>query len=219
MKTARSAFVAVAAVLGASTAAWAEPAGPYVQANVGAVLGGDLRADGHDVVLGPVALTESLRQGWMASLLIGHRLAATPVYAEAEGLYLNDAIRSDDINAALGTSVGLRTQTYAGLVNLKLEPSPAVQLAGLRLAPYAAGGVGYGHNSLSILGAPYTGDGLVWQVKAGLAVQANDRIAWDVGYRYLRLPTFDTNQLGLVARLKTDAHVISVGMRYTFGAQ
>lgn len=217
MKTVQLACAVVAIALVAGGAAHADPlSGAYVEADVGAVLNGKLRADGHDVVLGPVALTESLRQGWTAGLLVGRRIATSPVYVEAEGLYLNDAIRSDDINAALGVSAGLRTQTFAGLVNLKLEHPLTANVAGWSLAPYGALGVGYGQNTLSILGADYAGSGLVWQGKAGLALRSKGPVTWDLGYRYVRLPTFDTNKLGLVARMKTDAQAVTVGVRYAF---
>lgn len=219
MRSVQLACAAVAVALGAGAAAQADPVGPYVQANFGAVLGGRFRAEGNDVLLGPVAFSESLRQGWTAGLLVGERVATTPLYVEAEGLYLNDAIKSDDINAVLGVSAGLRTGAYAGLVNLKVEQPLAADFAGLRVAPYAAGGVGYGHNSITILGNHYTGEGVVWQGKAGLAVRSSERVAWDVGYRYVHLPTFDINKLGLAARMSANAQVVTLGVRYAFGGR
>lgn len=218
MRTFHLACAALAVALGAAATAQAAPNDRYIQVNFGAVLAGKFRADGDDVLLGPLAVRESLRQGWTAGLLVGDRIGAGPVSVEAEGLYLNDAIKSDDINAVLGVSAGLRTRSYAGLVNLKLEQPLASEVAGFRIAPYAAGGVGYGHNSITILGDHYEGGGFAWQAKAGLALHSTDRLAWDVGYSYLHLPTFDTNKLGLAARMRTGAHALTLGVRYAFGA-
>lgn len=208
---------AAVAALGFASSSLAQTTAPstYVEGDVGAVLKGRLHANGNDVLLGPVALKESLRRGWMASGLVGRRLGDGPVSVEAEGLYLNDAIKSDDLNAVLGTSAGLRVQSYGAVANVKLE-KPLPQTGGAVLAPYVAAGAGYGHASVSILGDHYTGDGLLWQAKAGVALQWTPRLTWTVGYRYVHLPTFDTNKLGLAARLKTNAQVVSVGLRYSF---
>lgn len=211
------ALAALAVAWGTTAAAHAGSPVSYVEVDLGAPLGGDFHASGQDVLLGPVSVNETLRRGWTAGLLAGRQVGAAPIYVEAEGLYLNDAIKSADLNAVLGQSAGLRTGAYAGLVNLKYEQPLRVGASGPQIAPYVAAGVGYGSNSISILGDHYDGDGLVWQAKAGLAIRTSARLTWDVGYRYVRLPTFDTNKLGLAARMQTDAHVLGVGLRYAFG--
>lgn len=197
------------------SAAVAAPA-TYAEANVGALLDGQLHAKGTDVVLGPFDLKEQYRRGGFGSVLIGHEFGASPIAVEAEGVYLNDAIRSDDLNAALGTSAGLRVQSYGALANLKVE-QPLAVVSGLALAPFAAVGVGYGHTDMTILADHYTGDGLLWQAKAGLSVRTSPSLSWNVAYRYVHIPTYDTNKLGLVARLENHTDGVSVGVRYTFG--
>lgn len=206
------AFFCAAPCLAQST--WAPS---YAEADIGAVLGGHFEAHGSDTLLGPVAFNEPLRRGAMASLLVGRSFGASPLALEAEGLYLNDAIKSDDLNALLRTSAGLRVQTYGALAGVKLETPVGWKLGSFNLAPYVGAGIGYGASSVTILRDHYDGDGLLWQAKAGVALKTSPRLAWTVGYRYLRLPTFDTNKLGLAARLQSDAHVVSVGVRYAFG--
>jgi opacity protein-like surface antigen len=204
--------LAAVALCGHAAAQAAAPS-TYVQLNVGSGLTGTLQASGHDAVLGPVSVSETLKAGGMGSLLVGRRLGDGRVSVEGEGVYLNNAIGSPDLNAALGVSTGLRAQTYGGLANVKLE-APVFASPNLSLSPYAAAGVGYGHQDITILGDHYTGDGVLWQIKAGLAFQTSSRITWDLGYRYVSEPTFDTDKLGLAAKLKTDAHVLSIGVRY-----
>lgn len=204
------------AMVGAAQAQSRPPEASYIQLNLGSGLTGALQANGHDVVLGPVAVKETLKSGGMASLLYGRRLGDGPLTLEGEGLYLNNAIGSPDLDAALGASTGLRAQTYGGAANLKIE-APVSGSATLKVSPYAAIGVGYGHQDLTILGDHYTGDGFLWQGKVGVALHASGPLTWDFGFRYLSEPTFDTNKLGLAARLKTDVEAVSVGVRWAIG--
>lgn len=197
-------------------AALAAPA-TYAELDAGALLAGQLHAKGTDIVLGPFDLKENHRRGGVFSGLIGRQIGATPVSVEAEGLYLNDAIQSDDLNAALGTSMGLRVQSYGATANLKLERELSAAPSGLALSPFAAVGAGYGHADMTILGDHYTGDGFLWQAKAGLSLRTSAALSWTIAYRYVHIPTYDTNKLGLAARLENAADGVSVGVRYTFG--
>jgi opacity protein-like surface antigen len=203
--------------LSISSAALAAPA-TYVELDAGALLDGQLNAKGTDIVLGPFELKEKHRVGGIFSGLVGRQIGATPFSVEAEGLYLNDAIQSDDLNAALGTSAGLRVQSYGGTANLKLEHALSATPGGFTLSPFAAVGAGYGHTDMTILGDHYTGDGFLWQAKAGLSLRTSPSLSWNVAYRYVHVPTYNTDKLGLVAKLENYADGISVGVRYTFGA-
>jgi opacity protein-like surface antigen len=207
--------LAAAALCHAAAAEPARPSSAYVQLNAGAGVAGALRANGQDVILGPVAVREDLKIGGMVSALVGRRLGDGALSMEGEGIHLDNRIGSPDLDAALGVATGLHAKTYGGLVNLKLD-APAFGPPIVSLTPYVAAGVGYGHEDLTILGDHYTGDGMLWQVKAGLTFQTMSRLGWDLGYRYVSEPTFNTDKLGLTAKLKTDAHVLSAGVRYSF---
>ena len=209
--------IAALALLISGGAAMAAPA-TYAELDAGALLDGQLHAKGADILLGPFELTEKHRVGGIFSGLVGRQIGDTPFAVEAEGLYLNDAIRSDDLNAALGTSAGLRVQSYGGVANLKVEHPLTSTPGGFTLSPFATAGVGYGHTDMTILGDHYTGEGFLWQAKAGLALRTSPALSWTVAYRYVHVPTYDTNKLGLVAKLENYADGISIGVRYTFGA-
>jgi opacity protein-like surface antigen len=212
------AAVTAAFALLAGGAAMAAPL-PYAELDAGALLDGQLHAKGADIYLGSFDLKEKHHVGGIFSGLAGRQIGGTPFAVEAEGLYLNNAIASDDLNAALGTSAGLRVQSYGGVANLKIEHPLASVPGGLTLSPFAAGGVGYGQTDMTILGDHYAGGGLLWQAKAGLALRTSAALSWTLAYRYIHAPTYDTNKLGLVARLENDADGVSVGLRYTFGAR
>jgi opacity protein-like surface antigen len=200
-----------------SGAAMAAPM-PYAELDAGALLDGQLHAKGADIFLGAFDLKEKHRVGGIFSGLVGRRIGDTPFAVEGEGLYLNSAIQSDDLNAALGASAGLRVQSYGGMANLKVEHPLASAPGGFTLSPFATGGVGYGQTDMTILGDHYAGGGLLWQAKAGLALRTSAAVSWTLAYRYVHIPGYDTNKLGLVARLENYADGVSVGVRYTFGA-
>jgi opacity protein-like surface antigen len=189
----------------------------YVEGDVGAVLRGRTHAVGTDAILGPVDIGERFRHGWIASAGVGRTLGDGPASIEAEGVYLSDRVRSPDLDAALGIPSKIRAKAYGATLGVKLEPKPVALGAGLGLSPFVGLGVGYGHTDFRILGDHYTGNGLLWQAKAGAAVQVTPALAWTLAYRYVHIPTYDTNKLGLNARFKTHAQAVTVGVRYRFG--
>jgi opacity protein-like surface antigen len=217
MRVPVAAAIAALAML-VSGAAMAAPI-TYAELDAGALLDGQLHAKGTDIFLGAFDLKEKHRVGGIFSGLVGRQIGDTPFAVEGEGLYLNNAIQSDDLNAALGTSAGLRVQAYGGMANLKVEHPLTSAAGGFTLSPFATGGVGYGHTDMTILGDHYAGGGLLWQAKAGLALRTSAALSWTLAYRYVHIPGYDTNKLGLVARLENHADGVSVGVRYTFGAQ
>lgn len=199
--------------------AQAQELGPtYVAVSGGWSGAGTLRASGTDVYLGPFAVREDLKSGWMASGLVGARVGKSPVSLEAEALYVRNHVSSPDLDAAFGTPLNIRSTGTALLANLKLSAPQAYDVAGVQLRPYLAGGVGYGRNAVTILGDDYSGDGVTWQGKAGLEFASSGPLGWDIGYRYAELPGFHTNKLGLDAHMKTHFSAVTLGVRYTFGA-
>ena len=205
--------IAIAAVSHAAAHA-GTAASTYVEGVLGVGFQGGLGVHGVDQVLGPFAVDEDLKPGWMASLLVGHRVGDTPLSIEAEGAYLQNDVKSPDLDQAFGAALGVRSRVTGALVNARLQPLRDIAMGSLRAAPYVAAGAGYGRTDISILGDHYPGDGWMWQAKAGVAFAVTPRLSWDLGYRYLRLPSFDTNKLGLAAHFKPDAQVVSVGVRY-----
>jgi opacity protein-like surface antigen len=57
----------------------------------------------------------------------------------------------------------------------------------------------------------------MWQGKGGLELLASDHLSVDLSYRYLKLPSFHTNHLGLDAHLKTHVQAIAIGVTWKLG--
>jgi opacity protein-like surface antigen len=208
--------IAIAAI---SPAAYAQTgSSTYVEGAIGGSFGGRLRVHGVDQILGPFAVNEEVKPGWMGSLLVGRHLGGTPVSVEAEGVYLENDVKSPDLDQAFGTPLGVRSRVYGALANVRLQPPQAFAVEQLMVSPHVSAGAGYGRTDITILGDHYPGDGWMWQAKAGIAIQVTPRLSWDLGYRYLRLPSFDTNKLGLAAHFRPDTQAVTLGVRYVVGA-
>ncbi|MDE2485814.1 MAG: outer membrane beta-barrel protein [Alphaproteobacteria bacterium] len=192
---------------------------PYVEVSGGWAGAGRIKAQGVDAVLGPLAVTEHLKTGWIASALAGARLGQSPFAVEAEALYARNNISSPDLDAAFGAPLQMQSRAKGVLANFKVSAPNGWHASGFTLRPYAAGGVGYGRNDIDILGDDYGGDGTVWQAKAGLELASAGRFAWDLGYRYLSLPRFHTDQLGLDVHMKTHLQAVTFGLVYRLGGR
>jgi len=209
---------ALAAVLSPSLAQAAPQLSPYAEIAGGWSGAGRLEARGVDSVLGPLAVRETTRSGWMAGALAGARIGDSPVSVEAEAVYVRNRISSPDLDAAFGVPLNLRATAAGALANLKLS-APAVSMGpGLRLIPYAVAGAGYGRNGVGILGDTYAGHGGMWQAKAGLELAGAGPFSLDLAYRFLRLPSFDTDKLGLKADMRTHVQAVTLGVVYRFRA-
>lgn len=192
---------------------------PYVEVSGGWTGAGRLTAAGVDAVLGPLSVSEKLKSGWMASALAGAHLGQSPFALEAEGLYVRNGVASSDLDAAFGAPLGIKSRGKGLVGNLAVSAPNAWALGALQLRPYAAAGLGYGRNDIAILGDDYGGDGTIWQAKAGLKLASAGRLSWDLGYRYLSLPRFHTDQLGLDIHMKTHLQALSVGVVYQLGGR
>lgn len=192
---------------------------PYVEVSGGWAGAGRLNAEGVDAVLGPLSVSEKLKSGWMASALAGVHLGQSPFRLEAEGLYIRNGVASPDLDAAFGAPLSLKSRAEGLVGNLKVAAPQAWNFGSLQLRPYAAGGLGYGRNDITILGDDYGGDGTIWQAKAGLTLASGGPVSWDLGYRYVSLPRFHTDQLGLDVHMKTHLQAVSVGVVYRLGGR
>ena len=212
--------ILAAVALAAPSLAHAAPfTAPYVEAEAGWAGAGRLKAAGADAVLGPLAVTEQLKSGWMAGGLVGARLGHSPFALEAEGLYVHNRIDSPDLDAAFGAPLGMKSRAGAVLANLDVSAPQAWTAGAVQIRPYAAAGLGYGRNEITILGDDYGGDGTVWQAKAGVKLATAGRLSWDLAYRYVSLPRFHTDQLGLDVHIKTHLQAVSLGLVYRLGGR
>lgn len=190
-------------------------AGNYGQVNLGAGVAGKVDIDA--TVPGVAgSLDEDIKAGLFASALVGHALG-NGLSVEAEAYYGKNDIKTADLDAVLGRDADARIQSYGVLANLKLEAPTPYDLGGLKVAPYVAGGVGYGGVKFRFDGASDTDGGFTWQLKAGLAIQSSDQLTWDLGYRYLTTAKYKAND-GLGTSLEVDGHIhaVTAGVRLNF---
>jgi OOP family OmpA-OmpF porin len=211
MATAAIAAALVAAPAFAQTEA--APASNYVQFNLGSGIAGSADID---ATFGTTRASDDvdLKAGLFASVAAGHSFG-NGLALEVEGLYAGNDVDDDDTAALFGANADASVHTWGAMANAKYEFA-----TGTRVRPYVGAGVGYGSVKIDIDGDDDSQGGFMWQAKAGLAIPVNDRLTWDVGYRYLNAPEYDESGsvFGTAAsvNIDTNVHVVSVGARVTF---
>jgi opacity protein-like surface antigen len=139
------------------------------------------------------------------------------------------------VSGALGADFGSGVRVEGEIVYLDNDvdipgASADVQVTGLfanvaydfasggGFTPYVGAGIGWANTEHS---NPLTRDddtNFAWQLKGGVAWDIAPNTALDVNYRYLNAPEFSGSRIGGGPSVEadTDAHVLSVGVRYTF---
>jgi outer membrane protein OmpA-like peptidoglycan-associated protein len=195
----------------------------YIQGNIGSPVGGVTRFTGQAIgdataVATPFAARANLDAGYFGSIAIGRAFGGGLVSLELEGVYTNNLTAPLALNNFALTN-HLRVESLDGFGNIKLA-TPAAPLFGhFSVAPYIAGGAGYG-------GARYTDGGFgrterggfAYQGKAGFDIHTGTPVTIDVGYRYLNTAQVDESTAFERTRLNTQEHIASIGLRYSFGA-
>ena len=192
-----------------ATPVLAQDASPnYLQFNLGASVAGEVDLE---VTAGPdtFAGEADLKTGTFGSIVGG--LGMEGGWAlEGELLLLTSDIDTDDADAALGTPLEARLEAHAVMVNGVYN----FQTGGFR--PYVGGGIGFGSAKYSLAGESEDDMGVAWQVKAGVVIPGSETLSWDIGYRYVSLPSFDIRDGGDTVDADASAHIVSVGARITF---
>ena len=191
----------------------------YAQFNLGGVVGGS--SDAKNVTLQGITTVnggQELNNGGFASLLAGHSWGLFSL--EGEVAYMKaglDGVKPYPNAANLNLNGDVRAEM--AFVNVKVEP-----WAGHAITPYvgAGAGVGVAHYKYDATGNATrdSGDdgGFFWQLKAGVAWHVNPNVAVDLGYRYINFPDYRESSGQVTGRMDTDAHIVSLGLRYGFGA-
>jgi opacity protein-like surface antigen len=136
---------------------------------------------------------------------------------EAEGYYATNNLHTPDLDAAFGQPLFASVQSWGGLANLKLEAPKPYKIAGVAIAPYIAGGLGYGGVEYTAFDSSDSHGGFNWQAKAGVAIHTNSPLTWDLGYRYLATARYSVNDgAGDFLDAKTHLHVLTLGARLNF---
>ena len=201
-------LAAVAAGALASPALAQEPGSSYVQINLGASVSGDvdLEATSGGTTFAGEA---DLETGTFGSIAGGGRLGGGWA-PEGEALLLTNDIDTAAADAALGTPLDANVETYAFLAN------GVYNFDAGSVRPYVGAGVGFGNAKYRLAGESEDDMGLAWQVKAGVVIPGSQNMSWDIGYRFLSLPSFEISEPGVSVELDTSAHILSVGARMAF---
>lgn len=198
----------------AAAAAFASPAlaqdasGNYIQINLGANVAGQVDLE---ATLPPdtVAADTDLETGLFASIAAGAS-AGGGFNFEGEVIYLGSDIDTAEADAVLGYPLDASVTSYAAMVNaIYTFDAGAVR-------PYIGAGVGWGISEYEFAGESDDDTGLAWQVKTGVTFPMSDTMTWDVGYRYVSLPSYEKSEGGASLDADGTAHVVTIGARFAF---
>jgi opacity protein-like surface antigen len=170
--------------------------------------------------LGAYRFGDTLRGGVFGSALVGHNL--TPALAiELEGVYARNHEDSVPLSDFIGAPTSGSLETYGALANVKLRIPYTYSYRGFGVTPYVGVGAGYGVSQYRLSdGLNAQDNGLIWQGKAGLEIKTGTPVSFDVGYRYLHAPDYETPGayygVNSSAQVKSDVQAATIGMRYSF---
>jgi outer membrane protein OmpA-like peptidoglycan-associated protein len=195
----------------------------YIQGNVGSPVAGITRFKGEAVgdataVATPFSTHADVKPGYFGSVAVGRAFAGGVLSLELEGVYTNNLTKALTLNN-FALANHLRVESLDGFGNIKLA-TPAAPLFGhFTVAPYIAGGAGYGGSRYSDGGFGRTErGGFAYQGKAGFDIHTGTPWTIDVGYRYLNTAQVDNSTAFEHTRFNTDEHIASIGLRYSFAA-
>jgi len=169
----------------------------YFSGAVGVSVGGKADATVTDSS-GTVAGNLDYDTGALVSLTAGKAVMPN-VRVEGELQITDNGLKDTD----------LRMQHVALLGNVLYDFKPAG-----KISPYVGAGVGFGRAIVELDNATANDTGLAWQLRAGVNIRQNDRMLWDIGYRYINQADFNASEDGTSVDLAGDLHVISVGLRF-----
>lgn len=204
-----SLVLAAAAAAAFATPALAQDAsGNYLQINLGASVAGEVDLD---VTLPPDTFSgeADLETGIFASLTAGAR-TGDGFAIEAEVLHFGSDIDTEEADAVVGFPLDASVTSYAGMINLVYSFDAG------SISPYVGGGVGWGSSEYEFAGESDSDDGLAFQIKAGMTFPMSDTVTWDLGYRYLTLPSYRYSEAGDSLDVDGTAHVVTLGARFAF---
>ena len=208
----------------ASAETWYDPAvflpKTYVELEGGTTFGGRTKEQVSAYGLGASSQSASQSDDLFAGGLVGYQLTDI-ISVEGEGVYSRNhqTFVGDPI---LGS--GGATRTYGGLANVKLGVPYVTHFMGISIKPYVAGGIGYGQVQYTGQNGAYSyqdeQSGFIWQGKAGLEFNTGSHIGFDIAYRYLSSPRYDTpgsfSNTNYSAQIQSHQQAVTLGVKYSF---
>ena len=196
------------------------PAGGwYVGARIGAAFADDSRFG----VLG-TTVSNQYNTGYNLSAALGYTFDAAGLMSfRAEGELGYKSLEIDSHNVTgLGVFSGGNatgdTSSFYGLANGYVDFNTGA------LTPFVGAGIGYASLDFDGHGVTSTGtvmnssgDGLAWQVGAGLAYDLTESLKVDLSYRYMNIEDVDlTATDGTTSSVDFSDHLVSLGIRQAF---
>ena len=193
----------------------------YVQVDGGATFQGRTKVDIAANGLGTSDQSSSLQYNAFGDALAGYKITKN-ISIEAEGLYTRNRYADVPNNAVFGDGGAVRT--YGGLGNVKVTLPYTMQVRQFGITPYLSAGVGYGEVRYTGVNGAFAYQshegGFLYQGKAGLEIKTGEHLAFDVGYRYLQLPGYNTpgsfENTNYSAFANTHVQAATLGVKYSF---
>jgi opacity protein-like surface antigen len=199
---------------GHANAQQATDPGFYSQFNVGSGIAGSSKISANISGVGSGSGSEDLKPGVFVSGAIGKSLP-NGFAIEGELLYLDNNIKTDDLDSAVGTALKASMKTVGLMANLHYAVAPVGPTTF-----YVGAGVGVGQAKYELLGSSDDKTGAMWQLMAGFSYPMSSTMSWDLGYRYVGVPDYEASATSgsTTAGIKVESrvHVLSIGLRSKF---
>jgi len=192
----------------------------YAELEGGTTFTGRTTVDGSANGVGAYRFGDDLRGGQFWGVAVGHNL--TPAIAlELEGVYTRNHEDSVPLSQFVGAPTTAALDSYGVLANVKLHIPYTYTYRGFGITPYVAAGAGYGVSDYIVSDSNAAHEsGLMWQGKAGLEIKTASPLSFDLGYRYLGTPDYQTPgaYYGVNSSAEAKSHVqaATLGVKYTF---
>jgi len=209
MKFATCTAAAALALLATPALAQDGAARNYIQATAGVNLAGSAEIS-VDTATVDGSIDNDLETGLFASALMGREFGSN-LAGEVEVFYFNPDIDDGEAAGVLGEPLNASATSYAVMANAVYR---FPQLSSV--TPYVGAGVGFGSVEYKVMGETDDDTGVAYQLKAGFTVPVTAGATADIGYRYLVLPKYEASEGSDRLKVETNAHIISVGMRFAF---
>lgn len=198
-------LAALAAGACATPALAQDGSGNYVQINLGAIVGGGVEVHND----APEPDDDYDLENAMFASVAGGLYAGGGLTLEGEVFHFRSDFGDD------GVEIDADGATNAVMFNTIYT----FEAGSLR--PYVGAGLGWGKTEIDRGGQELNDSGLALQAKAGVTISMSDRVSWDIGYRYLSLPSFEaTKREGGIVYTVLDAdgagHLVTIGARFKY---
>jgi opacity protein-like surface antigen len=190
----------------------------YAQVNLGVAFAGQGKFQLNAPAYGNYTARQGLEPHMAVSALVGTSYTSG-ISFEGEGVYFANNYTAAPASSLAPNAGAANIQGGGGFANVKYEHVNAGPFF-----PYVAGGIGYGGVQYDVFGNHAFQDGMMWQLKAGVAIPVSTHLTWDLGYRFLRTDQYSMNttidvggqRYDATFRSATQVLMLQAGARWSF---